>query len=63
MAQITEKPCERAGGQRMNGVPAQIIEVDPAAGNEVVWQVDYDDTFFYRARRATSLAGETIVAP
>ena len=51
-----------AGGQRMQGAPAQILEVDPSANNEVVWQVDYDDTFFYRARRATSLAGETVTA-
>ncbi len=48
-----------AGGQRTDGVPAYISEVDPSANNEVVWQLEYVDSVIYRAHRHPSLAGET----
>ena len=48
-----------AGGQRDDTVPASMIEVDPDDANAVIWQVDYPASYFYRARRASNLAGET----
>ena len=49
-----------AGGQRTEGVPAYIIEVDPSANNDVAWQLEYPTSVIYRARRRSSIAGETL---
>lgn len=48
-----------AGGQRTNGVPAYIIEVDPDANNDVMWQMEYAESLVYRANRHSSIAGES----